>query len=199
MVERYNRIARTPRAILIAFITLLVSSAICTAFYVYLLRVDIKNELRLEAKLVQKTAILEQLDLYRTNQALYTQQNGQLNAQIKATQQQIPTLPQVPVLLDAVTQKAKRIGLKLESFAVTSTVENAIFGELTVVVEVIGTFDDVLSLMYDVTSLPRLIQLGDIQITQLEEASLRAPRLSAKISFKTYYLSGGNTHDNPSQ
>ena len=116
-----------------------------------------------------------------------------------ALKDQLPSDTEIPGLILDISEKGLSNGLEIELFKPESEVHKEFFAEKPIKIEAKGTYSELAGFVSDLSALPRIVTINNIQLKQAEEkkgaeaANKNKPtisRLSLKATIKTYrYLS----------
>ncbi len=118
-----------------------------------------------------------------------------------ALKDQLPSDTEIPGLILDISEKGLSNGLEIELFKPESEVHKEFFAEKPIKIEAKGTYSELAGFVSDLSALPRIVTINNIQLKQAEEKkgaeaankNKNKPtisRLSLKATIKTYrYLS----------
>ena len=147
-------------------------------------RVTLDYERAYEAELRQtftyKKGMVVNLPAYRA-------QMVEIEEMLAELVQQLPDSSEVPSLLIAITEAGARRGLEFVVFDPQEEELGDFYSTLPILMEVRGGYHQLANFISDLAQMPRIVTVGDMEITADEEGTL-----TSSLVVKTYsYLSGG--------
>ncbi len=118
-----------------------------------------------------------------------------------ALKDQLPSDTEIPGLILDISEKGLSNGLEIELFKPENEVHKEFFAEKPIKIEAKGTYAELAGFVSDLSALPRIVTINNIQLKQAEEKKGKEAtkknknkptisRLSLKATIKTYrYLS----------
>jgi type IV pilus assembly protein PilO len=138
----------------------------------------------------------EELELRRTftikkgmvvNLPAYQAQMIQIEAMLAELIQQLPDNSEVPSLLIDITEAGARRGLEFVVFDPQQQELGDFYSTLPILMEVKGGYHELANFISDLAQMPRIVTVGDLEITADEEGGL-----TSSLVLKTYsYLAEG--------
>ena len=136
----------------------------------------------------------------RANQLpAYKAQLAEMQISFGALKDQLPSDTEIPGLILDISEKGLSNGLEIELFKPEDEIHKEFFAEKPIKIEAKGTYAELAGFVSDLSALPRIVTINNIQLKQAEEkkgaeaAKKNKPtisRLSLKATIKTYrYLS----------
>ena len=136
----------------------------------------------------------------RANQLpAYKAQLAEMQISFGALKDQLPSDTEIPGLILDISEKGLSNGLEIELFKPEDEIHKEFFAEKPIKIEAKGTYAELAGFVSDLSALPRIVTINNIQLKQAEEkkgakaAKNNKPtisRLSLKATIKTYrYLS----------
>jgi type IV pilus assembly protein PilO len=138
--------------------------------------IDQVNKIRAEVQ--QKRKAAKDLEKYRAEVA-------QLGAELKRALSQLPDEKEIPSLLKSITEIAKKTGLETTFFKQETNVRKNYYSEIPVTIKVIGDYHNVAYFLYQVGSMPRILQFSKLNMTGIKKDEARAT-LEASLTATTY-------------
>ena len=170
------------RAIAVA-ICFVVSTLLLIYFFVWTDRVpelqareNTEQQLRNEYRSKHSKAI---------NLVLYKQQLADIEKSFGAMLRQLPSRTEVPNLLVDISQTGLAAALQEKLFQPGQEVKKDFYAELPIRIELTGSYHEFGAFVSGIAALPRIVTLGDIQITPLERNS-GFDQLQLALTAKTY-------------
>ena len=121
------------------------------------------------------------------NLPAYQAQMVEIETMLADLVQQLPDSSEVPSLLIAITEAGARRGLEFVVFDPQEQELGDFYSTLPILMEVKGGYHQLANFISDLAQMPRIVTVGDMEITA-DEAGV----LTSSLVVKTYsYLSGG--------
>ena len=170
------------RAIAVA-ICFVVSTLLLIYFFVWTDRVpelqareNTEQQLRNEYRSKHSKAI---------NLVLYKQQLADIEKSFGAMLRQLPSRTEVPNLLVDISQTGLAAALQEKLFQPGQEVKKDFYAELPIRIELTGSYHEFGAFVSGIAALPRIVTLGDIQITPLDK-NAGFDQLQLALTAKTY-------------
>jgi len=170
------------RAIAVA-ICFVVSTLLLIYFFVWTDRVpelqareNTEQQLRNEYRSKHSKAI---------NLVLYKQQLADIEKSFGAMLRQLPSRTEVPNLLVDISQTGLAAALQEKLFQPGLEVKKDFYAELPIRIELTGSYHEFGAFVSGIAALPRIVTLGDIQITPLDK-NAGFDQLQLALTAKTY-------------
>ncbi|WP_299877655.1 type 4a pilus biogenesis protein PilO [uncultured Cocleimonas sp.] len=138
----------------------------------------------------------------RANQLpAYKAQLEEMQISFGALKDQLPSDTEIPGLILDISEKGLSNGLEIELFKPEDEIHKEFFAEKPIKIEAKGTYAELAGFVSDLSALPRIVTINNIQLKQAEEKKGKEAssknknkptisRLSLKATIKTYrYLS----------
>ncbi|GAA0414523.1 type 4a pilus biogenesis protein PilO [Cocleimonas flava] len=138
----------------------------------------------------------------RANQLpAYKAQLEEMQISFGALKDQLPSDTEIPGLILDISEKGLSNGLEIELFKPEDEIHKEFFAEKPIKIEAKGTYAELAGFVSDLSALPRIVTINNIQLQQAEEKKEKdaakknknkptISRLSLKATIKTYrYLS----------
>lgn len=110
-------------------------------------------------------------------------------SQLARVERLIPSLEELPELLDAISAEAQRTGVDLALIQPTETMLEEFYTRRSYDLAVLGSYHQVGDFLTRVGSLPRIVTPKDVSLTVFEEETRSGdPRLEARFTIETYVL-----------
>jgi type IV pilus assembly protein PilO len=119
------------------------------------------------------------------NLVLYKQQLADIEKSFGAMLRQLPSRTEVPNLLVDISQTGLAAALQEKLFQPGQEVKKDFYAELPIKIELTGSYHEFGAFVSGIAALPRIVTLGDIQITPLERNS-GFDQLQLALTAKTY-------------
>jgi len=121
------------------------------------------------------------------NLPAYQAQMVEIEGMLAELVQQLPDSSEVPSLLIAITEAGARRGLEFVVFDPQEEELGDFYSTLPILMEVRGGYHQLANFISDLAQMPRIVTVGDMEITADEQGTL-----TSSLVVKTYsYLSGG--------
>lgn len=148
------------------------------------------QRIELEKRVVyeKKQARANQLPAYRT-------QLAEMQASFGALKDQLPSDTEIPGLILDISEKGLTNGLEIELFKPKPEVHKEFFAEKPIELKAKGTYNELAGFVSDISALPRIVTINDIQLVPEKEEkgkgsnnNNKAPssRLSLHATIKTF-------------
>jgi len=147
-------------------------------------RLSLEHERAHEVELRQTFTIKKGMVV---NLPAYQAQMVEIETMLADLVQQLPDSSEVPSLLIAITEAGARRGLEFVVFDPQEQELGDFYSTLPILMEVKGGYHQLANFISDLAQMPRIVTVGDMEITA-DEAGV----LTSSLVVKTYsYLSGG--------
>jgi len=171
----------------VVVVSLLVCAALIVGGWQFLIRdqrLSLEHERAHEAELRQTFTIKKGMVV---NLPAYRAQMVEIETMLADLVQQLPDSSEVPSLLIAITEAGARRGLEFVVFDPQEQELGDFYSTLPILMEVKGGYHQLANFISDLAQMPRIVTVGDMEITA-DEAGV----LTSSLVVKTYsYLSGG--------
>lgn len=190
-LEKLQRLPRPYRMALLPAIAI----AVCAA-YVYLLYMPAKQNLDgLREQQLQLQRKLAEVRSVASNEERVKQEIAELERKLAVALRQLPDDKELPVLLTDVTSLGKTAGLDFKAFRPQPEFRREFYAEVPIEVEFTGSFHDIASFFDEVSRLPRIVNIGELDIAIDREGS-EATVLKVKGKATTFrFIEGGAQGD----
>ena len=171
----------------VVVVSLLVSAALIVGGWQFLIRdqrLSLEYERADEAELRRTFTIKKGMVV---NLPAYQAQMVEIETMLADLVQQLPNSSEVPSLLIAITEAGARQGLEFVVFDPQEQELGDFYSTLPILMEVKGGYHQLANFISDLAQMPRIVTVGDMEITA-DEAGV----LTSSLVVKTYsYLSEG--------
>jgi type IV pilus assembly protein PilO len=137
------------------------------------------DELDLRTQFENKQQRAANLDAYK-------QQLGEMERSFGAMLRQLPGKTEVPNLLVDISQTGLAAGLSEKLFQPGPEKSNGFYAELPIKIRLVGSYHQFGAFVSGIAALPRIVTLGDIQITPLDAKNSGFDQLQLALTAKTY-------------
>ena len=127
------------------------------------------------------------------NLAVYKQQMEEMEQTFGTMRRQLPSSTEIPDLLIDITQAGLGRGLEFVLFKPEKEKPVDFYAELPISIKVNGSYHELAQFVSDVAALPRIVTLGDINITGNDKGG----RLSMAVTARTYRYMEGESVSQP--
>jgi type IV pilus assembly protein PilO len=166
-LEKLQKLPKPYRMALIPTVVVVVA-----AVYVYLMYMPAKaqldgireQELQLQRKLAEVRSVA-------SNEERVKQEIEELERKLAVALRQLPDDKELPVLLTDVTSLGKNAGLDFKAFRPQPEFKREFYAEVPIELEFTGNFHDIASFFDEVSRLPRIVNIGELDITIEREGS----------------------------
>ena len=171
----------------VVVVSLLVCVALIAGGWQFLIR---DQRLRLEHERAHETELRQTFTIKKgmvVNLPAYRAQMVEIETMLADLVQQLPDSSEVPSLLIAITEAGARRGLEFVVFDPQEQELGDFYSTLPILMEVKGGYHQLANFISDLAQMPRIVTVGDMEITA-DEAGV----LTSSLVVKTYsYLSEG--------
>tara|TARA_Y100001960_G_scaffold334084_1_gene444663 strand:+ start:6858 stop:7442 length:585 start_codon:yes stop_codon:yes gene_type:complete len=171
----------------VVVVSLLVCAALIGGGWQFLIR---DQRLSLEYEQDHETELRRTFTIKKgmvVNLPAYRAQMVEIETMLAELVQQLPDSSEVPSLLIAITEAGARRGLEFVVFDPQEQELGDFYSTLPILMEVRGGYHQLANFISDLAQMPRIVTVGDMEITA-DEAGV----LTSSLVVKTYsYLSGG--------
>ena len=116
----------------------------------------------------------------------YKGQLAEMERSFGAMLRQLPGKTEVPNLLVDISQTGLAAGLDEQLFQPSPEVKKDFYAELPIKIELTGSYHEFGAFVSGIAALPRIVTLGDIQITPLDSKNSGFDQLQLALTAKTY-------------
>lgn len=167
-LDKLGRLPKPYRIALVPAIALVVLGG-----YVYFSYMPAKQQLasirgqqqNLQRKLREVQAVAENLDSYEATL-------DELRAKLAVAVRQLPNSKELPVLLTDISSLGKNAGLDFKAFRPTPENHRDFYAEVPIEIEFTGNFHDVVRFFDEISRLPRIVNVGKLNMTIHREDSV---------------------------
>lgn len=166
-LEKLQKLPKAYRMALIPAIAIVVAAA-----YVYLLYMPTRAQLDgLEEQQLQLQRKLAEVRSVASNEDRVKQEIEELERKLAIALRQLPDDKELPVLLTDVTSLGKNAGLDFKAFRPQPEFKRDFYAEVPIELEFTGRFHDIASFFDEVSRLPRIVNIGELDIKIDKEGS----------------------------
>jgi type IV pilus assembly protein PilO len=125
-----------------------------------------EQQLQLQRRLAEVRAVAG-------NEAQVKEEIAALDRKLKEALRQLPNDKELPGLLTDVSSLGKNAGLDFKSFKPGSEVAKEFYAEVPIEIEFTGQFHDIARFFDDISRLPRIVNMGEMEVSIAREADDR--------------------------
>jgi type IV pilus assembly protein PilO len=122
-----------------------------------------EQQLQLQRRLAEVRAVAG-------NEAQVKEEIAALDRRLKEALRQLPNDKELPGLLTDVSSLGKNAGLDFRSFKPNTEVKKAFYAEVPIDLEFTGRFHDIARFFDDISRLPRIVNMGEMQVSIARES-----------------------------
>lgn len=123
-----------------------------------------EQQLQLQRRLAEVRAVAG-------NEAQVKEEIAALERQLKEALRQLPNDKELPGLLTDVSSLGKNAGLEFKSFKPNEEVRKAFYAEVPIELEFTGRYHDIARFFDDISRLPRIVNMGEMEVTIARESA----------------------------
>lgn len=163
-----NDVSSWPTPIKVLGAALIAAGIIAAGYYVFIkdklaeLDTAERQELELRQTYLKKKALAVNLPAYQ-------QQMKEMEETFGVMLRQLPNRTEIPELLIDITQAGLGRGLQFELFKPGSKRNHEFYAELPISIQVVGDYHEMGEFVSDLAALPRIVSLGNINISRAGE------------------------------
>lgn len=125
-----------------------------------------EQQLQLQRRLAEVRAVAG-------NEAQVKEEIAALDRKLKEALRQLPNDKELPGLLTDISSLGKNAGLDFKSFKPGTEVAKEFYAEVPIEIEFTGQYHDIARFFDDVSRLPRIVNMGEMNVTIAREAADR--------------------------
>ena len=165
-----DKLARLPKSARMATVPALM--VIVLGVYGYLFFMPARQELaKAEQDRLQLQRKLSEVRAVAANEQAVRDEIAQLEKKLTVALRQLPDSKELPVLLTDVTSLGKNAGLDFRAFRPGQEIRKAFYAEVPIDIEFTGGFHDIATFFDQISRLPRIINITDLEMTIGKESS----------------------------
>lgn len=188
----WNDFSSWPVAIKLSGV-LVVGIGILIAGYWFIIKGEIEDLDRAQQEEVGLRKTFSQKKSLAINLPAYKRQMDEMNQTFGSLLRQLPNSTEVPDLLIDITQAGLGRGLDFVLFKPGREIKKGFYAELPINLKVLGTYHELAQFISDVSALPRIVTIGNIQIVKNKKGG----KLQMTATARTYrYLQSGGGGSN---
>jgi len=180
-LERFSKLPKNARQGVIAGVVIAVLGLYGWLFY-------LPASTQLKAVHAQELELQRKLNEVRTvaaNLPKFQEELAELERRFEVALRQLPNSKELPVLLTDVSSIGKNAGLEFKSFKPKTEVPRDFYAEVPIEIEFSGSFHEIATFFDNVSKLPRIVNVSDIQM-RVDEENLEGTRLQVSGNATTF-------------
>ena len=180
-IEKLGKLPRTYRLAMLPAIAVIVIAA-----YAYLLYMPAKTTLTAaREQQLQLQRKLSEVRSVAANEEAVKAEIAVLEKKLAVALRQLPDSKELPVLLTDITSLGKNAGLDFRAFRPQAEVRRDFYAEVPIEIEFLGRFHDVAMFFDEISRLPRIVNIGQLDITIAQQNTVDT-MLNVKGSATTF-------------
>jgi len=180
----FEKLAKLPKSYRTAMLPAIV--VLVCAVYVYFLYLPASSNLEgIRDQQLQLQRKLAEVRTVAGNEAAVKDEITALERKLEVALRQLPNSKELPVLLTDITSLGKNAGLEFKAFRPKDEVRRDFYAEVPIDIEFTGDFHDIASFFDEVARLPRIVNVGSLDVSIASEGSLNTV-LQVKGSATTF-------------
>ncbi len=167
----FEKVAKLPKSYRMAMLPTIV--VLVCAVYVYFLYMPAKSTLEgIQDQQLQLQRKLSEVRTVAGNEAAVKEEIAALERELEVALRQLPDSKELPVLLTDITSLGKNAGLEFRAFRPQDEMRRDFYAEVPIEIEFIGDFHDVALFFDEISRLPRIVNIGELDVAISSENSL---------------------------
>jgi type IV pilus assembly protein PilO len=174
-LERFNqqleRLAKVPRGYRLALLPVI--AILVGGVYTWGLYLPKAEQLEgLRGQQLQLQRRLNEVRSVAANVGKFEEEIAALERKLKVALRQLPDSKELPVLLTDVNTLGKNSGLEIKAFRPGPEVKRDFYAEVPIEIEFVGKFHDIATFFDQVSKLPRIVNVSELEIRIDEESAI---------------------------
>lgn len=166
-----EKLAKLPKPYRMAMLPAI--AVVVCAVYVYFLYLPAANQLEgLRSQQLQLQRRLNEVRAVASNVMKFEEEIAALERKLKVALRQLPDSKELPVLLTDITTLGKTSGLEVEAFRPSPEITRDFYAEVPIEIEFTGRFHDIALFFDEISRLPRIVNVNELDISIGDESSL---------------------------
>ncbi len=166
-----EKVAKLPKSYRMAMLPAIVL-AVCTV-YVYFLYLPTNSDLeRIRDQQLQLQRKLTEVRTVAGNEEAVKAEIAALERKLEVALRQLPDSKELPVLLTDITSLGKNAGLEFKAFRPRDEQRRDFYAEVPIEIEFVGDYHDVAVFFDEVSRLPRIVNISELDVTISSENSM---------------------------
>jgi len=182
--DKFDSVLKLPLPKKIALLVV-VNLVLAGGIYWFLTGPKIDEVRRLRADMANLSVKLEENRRVASDLPRYLQEKKELEARLAEAVARLPNEKEIPDLIDAISNAAKKSGLKILLFRPSREVNKGFYAELPINMSVEGRFESLFDFSVKVGNLPRIVNLTSMNIISRGHRN-RTPELKADFIATTF-------------
>ena len=167
----FEKLAKLPRSYRMALLPA-IAILVC-AGYVYFLYLPVSSDLEgIRDQQLQLQRKLAEVRTVASNEEAVKQEIADLERELEVALRQLPNSKELPVLLTDITSLGKNAGLEFKAFRPKEETRRDFYAEVPIDIEFTGDFHDIAVFFDEVARLPRIVNVGSLDVVIASENSL---------------------------
>jgi type IV pilus assembly protein PilO len=167
----FEKITKLPKSYRMAMLPAVV--VLVCVVYVYFLYLPAKSNLEgVRDQQLQLQRKLTEVRSIAGNEEAVKEEIAALERKLEVALRQLPDSKELPVLLTDITSLGKNAGLEFRAFRPKEEVKRDFYAEVPIGIEFIGDFHDVAVFFDEISRLPRIVNIGELNVAISSESSL---------------------------
>jgi type IV pilus assembly protein PilO len=166
-----EKVAKLPKSYRMAMLPAIVL-AVC-GVYMYFLYLPTSSDLeQIRDQQLQLQRKLTEVRTVAGNEEAVKAEIAALERKLEVALRQLPDSKELPVLLTDITSLGKNAGLEFKAFRPRDEMRRDFYAEVPIEIEFIGDFHDVAVFFDEVSRLPRIVNISELDVTISSETSM---------------------------
>jgi type IV pilus assembly protein PilO len=167
----FEKLAKLPKSYRMALLPA-IAILVC-AGYVYFLYLPVNSDLEgIRDQQLQLQRKLAEVRTVASNEEAVKQEIADLERELEVALRQLPNSKELPVLLTDITSLGKNAGLEFKAFRPKEETRRDFYAEVPIDIEFTGDFHDIAVFFDEVARLPRIVNVGSLDVVIASENSL---------------------------
>ena len=167
----FEKLAKLPKSYRMALLPA-IAILVC-AGYVYFLYLPVNSDLEgIRDQQLQLQRKLAEVRTVASNEEAVKQEIADLERELEVALRQLPNSKELPVLLTDITSLGKNAGLEFKAFRPKEEMRRDFYAEVPIDIEFTGDFHDIAVFFDEVARLPRIVNVGSLDVVIASENSL---------------------------
>ena len=193
----FNDIGRWPLFFRALFVGLFFVVAVGGGFYYFVYTAQMPRLERAEQEELELRESFENKQKKAANFDAYKEQLAEIERSFGTMLRQLPGETEIPNLLIDISQTGLAAGLQEELFQPEAEIQKDFYAEKPIKIRLKGTFHEFGNFVSDISALPRIVTLHDIEIKPERSGESSSGELILNVTAKTYrYLDDDNAVEN---
>ncbi len=182
--DKFDSLLKLPLSKKIA-ILVVVNIIIAGGIYWFITGPKIDEVRQMRTEMAKLSVKLEESRRVASDLPRYIKQKKELEARLSEAVARLPNEKEIPDLIDAISNAAKKSGLKILLFKPLREVKKGFYAELPINMSVEGRFESLYDFSVKVGNLPRIVNLTSMNVISMGHKN-RTPELKADFVATTF-------------